>query len=148
MLCITNLETYPSQNSPTDSAEEAEKGEPIEDVTVEVLDRAAERFHVATINVKPGKRPVISQWLAEDESAILTDARGRWELGNVPPEKMLDIRDRHLRPRILLRLSHPRYVGDSEWGRLQSEQNITDESLRNQTATIVMKRDAESEPDR
>ncbi len=129
-----------------------EKGEPIEDVTVEVLDRAAERFHVATINVKPGKRPMISQWLAEDESAILTDARGRWELGNVPPEKMLefdnDTRDRHLRPRILLRLSHPKYVSDSKWGRLQSEQNITDELLRNQTATIIMKRDAETEPDR
>jgi len=130
-----------------------ENGEPIEGVKVEVLDRAVEQSHVATLNTKPGKRPVMSHWLAEGESAVFTDKRGRWSLGNVSSDKSLvfdnnrgdrffedDTADRDLQTRFLLRLSHPKYVGDSKWGRLQFKQDITDESIRNQTARIVMKR--------
>ena len=42
-------------------------------------------------------------------------------------------------PKITLRLSHPDYASDREWGELQRQQGITLESLRDQAATIVMK---------
>lgn len=129
-----------------------EKGEPIEGVKVEVLDRAVEQLHALPLD-QPGKRPVMSQMLAEGESAVFTDKDGRWSLGNVSSDKGLafddnqgerffddDIVDRDPHTRFLLRLTHPDYVGGSKWGRLQFKQDITDESLRNQTATIVMQR--------
>lgn len=124
-----------------------ENGEPIEGVKVEVENRTAES--PSRSPSEPGRRPVNSRWLAEGKD-LLTDKHGRWELGNVPPDKSLGGDDGlgspNLTPTILLRFSHPDYVDDAEWGSLQREQYVTLESLRNQTATIVMKRDARSEP--
>jgi hypothetical protein len=123
-----------------------EQGEPIEGVKVEVLDMTANS--PATLPSKPGKRPVRSRWLAEGED-VVTDARGRWKLGNVPSDKTLvkdHRRSGQLFPRILsqpkiaLRLSHPDYAYDKEWGKLEREQGVTHELLRDQTATIVMKK--------
>jgi hypothetical protein len=74
---------------------------------------------------------------------VITDAHGRWQLDNVPPDKVLvfdpPLAQNRLDLRIALRLSHLDYVNDKVWGGLQQEQGVTHESLRDQTATIVMK---------
>ena len=42
--------------------------------------------------------------------------------------------------KLLVKISHPEYIGDETLGGLQKEQNITLESLRYQKATIIMHR--------
>jgi hypothetical protein len=51
-----------------------------------------------------------------------------------------NIADRIRALKLALRLSHPDYADDYEVGGLQQQQEITHQSLRDQTATIVMKR--------
>ncbi len=70
-------------------------------------------------------------WLAYGDEARGTDADGRWSLDTVPPGG-----DVHVR----VKLSHPEYINDSDWGGLQSEQSVTREQLRDESATIVMRR--------
>ena len=41
---------------------------------------------------------------------------------------------------VLLKLSHSDYINDTKWGRLQREQNVTSEQLRDKSATLVMHR--------
>jgi beta-lactamase regulating signal transducer with metallopeptidase domain len=62
-----------------------------------------------------------------------TDADGRWTLNNVPAGDDVEV---------LLKVSHPEYVGDQEWGELQKRQGVTTKSLRERTGTIVMRRAA------
>ena len=66
-----------------------EQGKPIRGVKVEVKDRTAEGFHYIHAQKKPGQRPVRPYSLAEGAEAIVTDERGHWKLGNVPPDKDL-----------------------------------------------------------
>jgi len=54
-------------------------------------------------------------WLSEGEVPI-TDAEGRWILDNVPPSLDLALR---------LKLSHPDYISDPEWGTSQDQQGWT-----------------------
>ena len=74
--------------------------------------------------------PIPNIWLSEGDKAMKTDAEGRWALSNVPPGEV----------EVLLLLSHPDFVSDSKWGGLQKEQGVTMESLRDDTATVVMHR--------
>jgi peroxiredoxin/uncharacterized GH25 family protein len=46
-------------------------------------------------------------WLAEGDDAATTDAEGRWSLNDVPPGD---------ETRIQVKLSHPDYVSDFDWG--------------------------------
>ncbi|MCA9015284.1 MAG: hypothetical protein KDA77_08115 [Planctomycetaceae bacterium] len=92
---------------------------------------------------QPGRRPVPSPWLAENDE-VTTDSQGRWILENVPADGSLvfDLLLGELSPgipKIALKLSHQDYVEDRYPGQLQRVQKITLESLRNQSATIVMK---------
>ncbi|HEX5444549.1 MAG TPA: carboxypeptidase-like regulatory domain-containing protein, partial [Pirellulales bacterium] len=101
-----------------------EVGEPLDGVKVEIS-------YQGTDFRKSGGRAVFDNWLAFGDGAVRTDLEGRWQLKNVPPGDDIDIR---------LRLSHPKYIGDDEWGRLQKEQHVTLESLRDETAMIAMPR--------
>jgi beta-lactamase regulating signal transducer with metallopeptidase domain len=144
-----------------------EQGEPIEGVKVEVMDATAQ--NPVTLN-EPGKRPVRDCYLAEDED-VVTDTQGRWKLGNVPPEESLVFtfndpfilnaaHDELSKPKLLVRLSHPDYTdvandahytnvnGWKEWGRLQQSQQVTHESLRDQSAVFVLKRRHADQTDR
>jgi beta-lactamase regulating signal transducer with metallopeptidase domain/thiol-disulfide isomerase/thioredoxin/protocatechuate 3,4-dioxygenase beta subunit len=69
-------------------------------------------------------------WLAEGGVAARTDAEGRWKLDNVPPGLNLDLK---------LRLTHPDYVSDTEWGTLQDQQDVGLKELRTRKATITMR---------
>ncbi len=69
-------------------------------------------------------------WLAEGSDASTTDAEGRWTLKNVPPGNNVEV---------LLKLGHPDFISDPNWGTLQKEQGITTEALRAGTATIKMR---------
>ena len=62
---------------------------------------------------------------------MTTNSEGRWKLDNVPPGDDVDVR---------IKLSHPDYIDDHDWGQLQKEQHITTKGLRAQTAAIVMHR--------
>lgn len=99
--------------------------EPIEGVKVEA------RYHAKGEQASEGSHPVVSPWLAEGESTLHTDSEGRWKLDNVPPGDDVDVR---------VKLSHPDYIDDRDWGELQKEQHITTTALRAQTAVIVMHR--------
>ena len=69
-------------------------------------------------------------WLAEGSAAARTDAEGRWTLDNVPPGLNLDLK---------LRLTHPDYISDTEWGLLQGQQGVGLKALRTRKATITMR---------
>ncbi len=104
-------------------AVENEDGQPIAGAKVEVTAR-----HRAE---DQRERVLVNTWLAEGDEARTTDARGRWTLDNVPPGADVEV---------LVRLSHPDYIGDYQWGVMQTEAKVTTEMLRKRTGTIVMPR--------
>ncbi len=77
-----------------------------------------------------GKRPIVSPHLAEGRD-VITDADGRWKLDNAPADKKY---------KITFNVNHPDYVSDFYFGRMQNDQKVTSEDLRQQKATIVMRR--------
>lgn len=94
--------------------------------------------------LKPGVRPEPRHWLSEKDD-VMTDADGRWRLNNVPADDQLQFHPRVREalpdaPELGLKLTHPDFSGDIRLGQLQRQQGITLESLRTQTATIVMQR--------
>jgi uncharacterized GH25 family protein len=97
-----------------------EDGEPIPGAKVEVMlvDRPA-----------LVERPVPNTWLATEDAALVTDAKGRWTLNNVPAGDDVQIK---------VMLTHPRYLSESEWGTLQKEQDVKMTAFRDQTAVLVM----------
>ncbi|MBI2826735.1 MAG: carboxypeptidase regulatory-like domain-containing protein [Planctomycetia bacterium] len=101
-----------------------EDGEPIEGAKVEVV-----LSHPAGAEAR--NRPYPNSWLATDADARITDASGHWSLDNAPDAADLDFR---------VRLTHPDYVCDSVWGKLQTNQNVSKQSFLDGTATIVMPR--------
>ena len=72
-------------------------------------------------------------WLAEGEDTLTTDANGRWRVENVPI---------HPQTKLSLLFTHPDFASDNEWGEAQKRLGITDTMLRDETATIAMKRGA------
>ncbi len=103
-----------------------EDGKPIADARVEVMrvSRPEERGGLANhLN--------LGTWLATDETAVVTDHQGRWELGNVPADVDTVVR---------LKISHPHFIDDRKWGELQAAQAVTMPLLRDRTAVIRMQR--------
>ena len=101
-----------------------EQGKPIQGVTVEV------KRNSSGIDER-NLRPRLGTWLAFGGAALKTNDQGRWSLDNVPAGNDVDIS---------VKLSHPDYSDDSNWGDLQRAQGITTEKLRNGDAKIVMSR--------
>jgi hypothetical protein len=105
----------------------SDDGKPIEGATVEVaLGNQIDQM---------GRRPVPSTWLAEatepGNNACITDAKGYWQLGNVPAGDEIFVR---------IKVSHPNYAGDAEWGALQEEQAVPMKAFRDKTAKIKLHR--------
>jgi beta-lactamase regulating signal transducer with metallopeptidase domain/thiol-disulfide isomerase/thioredoxin len=73
-------------------------------------------------------------WLASDNLAAITNAKGEWEILNAPSIA------RNPRLQFELLVNHPDFAGDRSWGSYQAKQGITSEQLRNGTATLVMDR--------
>jgi protocatechuate 3,4-dioxygenase beta subunit len=99
--------------------------QPIEGVKVEA------QYDGKAIQAGLGGRAVFDSWLSSGEGAITTNSDGRWKLDNVPPGDEVEVR---------VKLSHPDFIDDHDWGQLQKEQHVTIKDLRAQTATIVMHR--------
>lgn len=119
-----------------------EDAEPIAGAKIEVMDDTA-RHSTTTSKDGRGIRPVRAYMLANGDD-VVTDANGRWRLGNVPADRELvfdpELRLRDEPTKILLKLSHPDFESDFEFGGIQREQNVPFASLRDQTATLAMKR--------
>lgn len=98
---------------------------PIQGARVEV------RYDSGGIGDKEHPPAQYDTWLAEGDTAVVTDAEGRWSLDNVPPGDDVKVR---------VKLSHPDFVNDTRWGELQKEQRVTATRLRDQSAVIVMHR--------
>jgi beta-lactamase regulating signal transducer with metallopeptidase domain/protocatechuate 3,4-dioxygenase beta subunit/thiol-disulfide isomerase/thioredoxin len=105
-------------------------GQPIKGVTVEVK---LERGGRGTGRTRP------DGWLAEQGpttsktytgSAPITDDQGRWTLDNVPPGGDLELK---------LKLTHPDYISDANWGEMQEKQGVDLKALRVRKATITMR---------
>jgi beta-lactamase regulating signal transducer with metallopeptidase domain/thiol-disulfide isomerase/thioredoxin len=101
-------------------------GVPIKGVAVEVkLER--EGLDRGWVEGRTGP----DMWLATvNGTTPMTDEQGRWTLDNVPPENDLELG---------LKLSHPDYISDPEWGTSQEQQGIDLKALRARTATITMR---------
>ena len=98
-----------------------ESGKPIKGATLEVqLKGGGER----------DGRAGPDGWLAEGKDLPTTDAEGRWTLDNVPAGENVAV---------LLKLGHPDYIADADWGTMQQEQGVDMKSLRARTATIKMR---------
>ena len=78
------------------------QGKPVAGVKVEVKYQENGDFQAVL-----DRRPRISNWLAEDATAKITDAEGRWTLDNVPPGEDVAL---------LVKLTHPDYISDMSWG--------------------------------
>lgn len=110
-----------------------EAGQPIEGakVSVSLVQPLASDFKVRTFR---------SIYLAElddrHDTRRTTDAAGRWSLEKVPAGDDVEV---------LLKISHPNYLGDEEWGGLQKAQRITMKSLRERTGTVVMRRSPQND---
>ena len=74
-------------------------------------------------------RPEFDTWLADEETAKTTDAQGRWSIDNVPSG---------CESCVILKISHPDFISDAEWGDLQLSQRVTVNSLQAKTATLVL----------
>ena len=108
-----------------------EKGQPVEGVKVQVS------VEVDEPNWQRDPKSMISTWLTDTdfgEQVPVTDSRGRWFIHNAPPTKTTG--DYQFR----LKFSHPDYISDNQWGELQQEQKLTTKMLRDESATLVMKR--------
>ncbi len=99
-------------------------GQPIEGVAVNV------RYDGNGVQSGPTNRARFDAWLTENGS-VRTDAQGRWTLDNVPAGDAV---------KVSIKLSHPDYIDDKDWGTLQKEQFVTTQALRAKTAAIVMHR--------
>ncbi len=102
-----------------------EQGKPIAGARVEVSVGNYFKF------LKSDGRARYSTWLAEGSSAATTDARGRWSIDNVPNNPQVELS---------LFVSHPDYVSDAQWGEAQKEAAVTTAMLRQETATLTLKR--------
>jgi thiol-disulfide isomerase/thioredoxin/protocatechuate 3,4-dioxygenase beta subunit len=98
-----------------------EGGKPIKGATLEVqLEHGGDR----------DGRTGPDRWLAEGKDLPTTDAQGRWTLDNVPAGEDVAV---------LLKLGHPDYIADANWGEMQQEQRIDMKALRARTATIKLR---------
>ncbi len=109
-----------------------EDGAPVEGAKIEV---AYNPKDVRAMQEQFTARGVFSLWLSEGDTAVVTDAEGRWILNRVPPGDNVQLS---------LKLSHPDYVSDEDWGGLQGDQQVTVCALRAQTAVIVLRRPSAS----
>jgi hypothetical protein len=97
-----------------------EDGQPIVGAKVEVM--MVQDFR------ETQKRTCYTHWLAEGDDARTTDAEGRWTLDNVPGGDV----------KLSLKITHPDYLGDNDWGGLQQKQPISLRNLRDRQAIIVL----------
>jgi thiol-disulfide isomerase/thioredoxin len=103
------------------------EGQPIKGVVVEVMLESGGRGE---------GRSSPDMWLAAEDprshqvTSPITNEQGRWTLDNVPPGDDLKLR---------LKLNHPDYVSDPEWGSMQDQQGVELKALRARTAAITMR---------
>jgi hypothetical protein len=102
-----------------------EQTEPVAGVKVQV--------RIANDVKPPGGdgRARYNTWLGERSDAATTDADGRWRIDNVPD---------HPQVKLGLLVSHPDYVSDETWQELQEAAGVTTAMLRQETATLTLKR--------
>ena len=92
-----------------------------------IRDQDGQGIKGATVEVKLTGEPNSGgstgpdSWLAEGDDAPTTDADGRWTLDNVPAGNHLDLR---------LKVGHPDYISDPNWGSYQKEQGVELDALR------------------
>jgi len=102
-----------------------EQGQPIDGVNVQVA---------ASGDPKPAKSDGRTRYdtsLAYGTDAVKTDAEGRWHIENVP---------NHAQVGLTLQVAHPDYVSDEQWGQVQKANGVTTAMLRQDTATLTLKR--------
>ena len=124
-------EDVPEKNLPAEYTFHLRKGTTIGGIVRNSAGQPIKGVSVDVMLQKGGEtegRTGPDMWLSEGETPV-TDAEGRWTLDNIPPSLNLDLR---------LKLSHPDYVSDRQWGELQEAQGIDLKALRSRKATIIM----------
>jgi len=128
-----------------------ENGQPISGAIVEVEEPAAGSLAFGLGRDAPALRPVRSSWLAAGDTAVATDADGRWLLRNVPSDEQLNAPEllpsqRPQVPWLTVRVTLPgQEKEESGFGRLQREQDISHASLRDRSAKFVVSTHDESQ---
>ena len=121
-----------------------ERGQPVSGAIVEVQESAVGGLAFGVGRDQPGIRPVRNYDLTGDDTPLITDANGRWELHNVPSESQLDAQELlQLRqgPKLAVRVTLPGQEKDEQgFGRLQRELAISHAALRDKSAKFVVSR--------
>jgi beta-lactamase regulating signal transducer with metallopeptidase domain/uncharacterized GH25 family protein/thiol-disulfide isomerase/thioredoxin len=104
------------------------EGQPIAGVKIEVDFESQKEYHGS--DPKPSFMPLVA-----DESPVLTDTNGRWEVLTAPSEELYSGEFR-------LKATHPQYAGDSEWSNLHKQQGVTTRQLRDGTAELKLSQGA------
>jgi len=102
-----------------------EHGKPIAGAKVQVM---------LSGNPKPAKadrHTGYDIWLASGSDAATTNADGRWRIENVPNRS---------EAALTLKVFHPDFASDDNWGGIQKEAGITMKMLRDETAKLTLKR--------
>ncbi|MFZ1006402.1 MAG: carboxypeptidase-like regulatory domain-containing protein [Candidatus Sulfotelmatobacter sp.] len=104
-----------------------EAGKPIAGVNVEAsLDS---KGHEIVPKQKNVLRPKVDMWLAEGDDAAVTDANGKWTLGNVPAGDDVKVR---------VTATHPDYISLASISGLSGATVVPIQDLRAQTVVIEM----------
>lgn len=140
-----------------------EAGEPVVGAKVDIVNQAA--FTLAGPTTQPGKRPVAVPWLAEGDSAVVTDAEGRWKATNIPSDEELNrpqyvegryvqdgkiihhpqddkgmrIAPKFLGPPLRLQITHEKFAPYDGWRDWQKAGAPSLSELREEKAIVVVK---------
>jgi beta-lactamase regulating signal transducer with metallopeptidase domain len=125
-----------------------ENGRPVRGAKVEIYNASSIPYNVVRSGQPKGIRPVPCAWLAEGDTAIVTDAQGRWEATNVPVDVDLQVTKNidlagfsaeDFQPPLRLRITHPDFAAhdDTRFPKLVEGPNL--DELRRHEGAVVLK---------
>jgi protocatechuate 3,4-dioxygenase beta subunit len=130
-----------------------EDGKPVKGAKVEIRNAASSVYTTITNKsvAEPGIRPVPTAWLAEDDSAIVTDSEGKWTATNIPDDAEFQAADKNADRRFFkapafsksplrLRVKHPDYEPFDDFDGIGSVGTPTLRELRSQSAVVILKK--------
>jgi RNA polymerase sigma factor (sigma-70 family) len=137
---LANWERKELTNGAKIPAEYTLRMEPAVTVGGRIVDEQGKPIAGARVEVQLENRPKLANsdgrlhyvaWFSRGANAATTDADGRWRLDNVPG---------HSEAELNLLISHRDYLSDEDWRHIQKAAGITTAILRQEAATLTMKR--------
>jgi hypothetical protein len=112
-----------------------QSGNPIKGATVEIFNSST--FNAVAAAKAPGTRPYPVAWLAEGESAPVTDADGKWTATNIPDDEALKFATTPQFP-LRLRVKHADYKPFDNSTSAVQDGSPTLHELRSKASVVVL----------